>query len=258
MVAKKKLPRIGFILYEGPSELGGGDIICIVTLKSSNRKTGNMAQVWILPKGVTPDKAVRKVMNFSACGTCALQGKWDKDKKQVVNRVCYVNLGQAPRSIYRSYKRGRYPVYDRQRDEVFLSKRDIRLGAYGDPAALPLNLVTYLATVGTGWTGYSHQLFWIDRSRADVLAKYVMVSCHTPAQHAESMRRGWRSFLVVPNGKMAPSNAVECPNYTHGVSCQKCQLCQGTSKRAKDIYVIAHAKVGSNLPKVQSLQGTTL
>jgi hypothetical protein len=249
---------LGFILYEGPSLIGDGDIICVATLESSNIKTGNMVQVWILPKDQDPLDALHAGNNESACGSCPLQGTWNSDLGKMENRVCYVNIGQAPKAVCRSYRAGRYPIYDHGRHSVLFRSREIRIGAYGDPAALPTALVRYLAAIGNGWTGYSHQLFWIDQRRANALARYLMVSCHTPAQHAEARRRGWRSFVAVHPKQKRPENAIECPNYTHGVQCADCQLCQGTSKRAKDIYVIAHGKVGANLPIVQQLQGESL
>lgn len=256
--AKRRKPPIGFILYEGPSEIGLGDIVCIATLESANIKTGNMVQVWILPKSVDPLEALHTEQNGAACGTCPLQGTWDPVKGKLVDRVCYVNVGQAPKQVYRSYENGRYPVYDHNRDSVLLRSREIRIGAYGDPAAVPTELVKYLATIGESWTGYSHQLFTIDRDRANELAKILMVSCHTKAQDAEAKRRGWRTFTAIDPRQTPPADSIECPNYTHGVQCADCRLCQGTAKQAKSVFVIAHAKVGANLPNVQAKQGEQL
>lgn len=247
----------GFILYEGPSELGGGDIVCIAVLNSSNEKTGNMVQVYIIPKDESPLDAVKNGTNRNACGNCPLQGTADASGK-IRNRVCYVNLGHGPRIVYGAYKRGVYPRYDRKLNECMLQGRRIRIGTYGDPAALPVELVEYLAAISGGWTGYSHQMFQVDRGHAERLSSLLMVSCHTPAQHAEARRRGWRSFVTIPEGGKTPENAVECPYYTHGVQCHDCRLCDGNNKKAKDVYVIAHAAVASNLPKVIASQGAEL
>lgn len=253
-LGKPQTARLGFILYQGKSHIGEGNVVCIATLKCRNGKTGNMVQVWIVPDGtLSPLEAVQNNANAAACGTCPLQGVNINGKTE--GRVCYVNLGQAPAAVWKAYQAGKYPVYSRRTHEHFLKGRSIRIGAYGDPAALPVRLVKYLANVGSGWTGYSHQLFWLEERRASALASVLMASCHTPAMHKEARRRGWRSFVAIAEGQAAPDNAVECPNYTRGVTCQKCQLCQGTSKQAKDVYVIAHAKVGLNLPKVQEKQG---
>lgn len=249
-----KVPS-GYILYEGKSLLGGGDIVCIAVLHSENEKTDDMVQVYIIPKDESPLDALKNGRNRGACGTCWLQGWYDENGK-AHDRVCYVNMGHGPRVVYAAYSKGAYPKYNRKLNECMLKGRRIRIGAYGDPAALPLNIVTYLAEISDGWTGYSHQMFWVDH--AEQLSPYLMVSCHTPAQHAEARRRGWRSFVAIPEGAPKPVNAVECPYYTHGVKCHDCLLCKGTSKKAKDVYVIAHAKVGVNLPKVIAAQGEIL
>jgi len=242
---------LGFILYRGKSFIGNGNVVAIATLKSKNGKTGNMVQVWILPdNGLSPLEAVQANQNADACGTCALQGV--NIEGRTVGRVCYVNLGQAPAGVWKAYQKGLYPMYDRKVHGQFLKGRFIRIGSYGDPAALPVRLVRYLSKVGKGFTGYSHQLFWIKERRASTLASMLMASCHTPAMHKEAQRRGWRSFVTISEKQSPPANAVQCPNYTHGVTCLQCQLCQGTSKKAKDVYVIAHAKVGLNLPAVQA------
>jgi hypothetical protein len=264
MKVKTKQETRGFIMYEGKSLLGGDDqIVCIAVLKSENKKTGKMVQVYIIPKDVGPIEAIKAGKNFGACGTCPLQGEYalifKKNggmEKRFVNRVCYVNLGHGPSTVYQAYMAGKYKHYVKRHHEKYIAGRKVRIGAYGDPAAIPLKLVKYLAYISSGWTGYSHQMFWV--RHAAELANYVMASCHTPAQHAEARRRGWRSFVAIPKGGQAPERSVECPHYTHGVNCETCLLCDGNNKQAKDVYVIAHAAVGNNLQKVINKQGDKL
>lgn len=247
---------LGFVMHEGPSLIGKGDVAAIATLNSANEKTGNMVQVWIVPKEGGTLAAVQKGDNSAACGSCPLIGtpEQTKDGVKIRNRVCYVNLGRLDSTVLKAYNNGRYPPYNRKLYERWLRGRDIRLGAYGDPVALPDSLIEYLASVGSGYTGYSHQLFSIERERADRLAQLLMVSCHTPSQHNEALRRGWRPFTVIANGQHVPENAVECPFYTRGVQCDRCQLCQGASKKARPVFVRAHAMVAANLPAVQKME----
>ena len=44
----------GYVLHEGPSPFDGQPIVSIATLHSSNRKTGDMVQTWILPRDLHP------------------------------------------------------------------------------------------------------------------------------------------------------------------------------------------------------------
>lgn len=247
--------NIGFVLWRGLSPFDGAPIVAIATLETANRKTGDMVQVWILPDEISPIAALHENVNGSICGDCPLQGVYDGGR--MTGRACYVNVGQAPGQVHKSYRAKRYPTFDKDTDESYLIGRKIRLGAYGDPAMLPIELVEYLATVGNGWTGYSHQLLGMaDRALADRYANFLMISCHNPAQHVEATRRGWRAFTVVhekhAQQNRIPRDSVECPNYTHGVSCADCLLCQGTSKTAKSVFIIGHGKVAANLLPMQS------
>ena len=238
-------PR-GFVLYRGKSCISKQPIVAIAVLRSSNVKTGNMIQVYILPEDISPLAALKANDNSGSCGNCPLQGNFDDSLGKMVDRVCYVNVGQAPEMIWKTWKNGKYPRYLPKEHDHLILGRTVRWGAYGDPAALPLRLIRRISDLAKGWTGYSHQLLWIDRRRADVLAEYLMCSVDNPAQWAEAKRRNYRSFVVVQEG-FQPSNAVQCPHYSHGVKCEDCRLCDGQATGAKDVYVIAHGKVGNNL-----------
>lgn len=246
---------LGFVLWRGLSPFDGEPIVAIATLKTRNGKTGNMVQIWILHDDQNPVAALHANTNGSICGDCPLQGVDDGNGK-LTGRACYVNVGQAPNQIHKAYAAGRYADYDRSRHEFIFHGRKVRLGAYGDPAMLPIDLVEYLCTVADGHTGYSHQLLGMkDRELANRYAKWLMISCHNPAQHREARRRGWRAFTIVhekhaEQGRL-PDDAVECPNYTHGVTCEQCMLCQGTSKSAKSVYVIGHSVNSANLLPLQ-------
>jgi hypothetical protein len=242
---------IGFVLYSGKSMLSEQRIVAIATLYSANAKTGNMVQLWILPAELSPLAALKQNDNAGVCGRCPLQGVFDSKLGRMVRRVCYVNVGQAPEAIWQAYQRGRYPIYNPRRHAALIDGRTVRLGAYGDPAALPIRILRDLVAMSSSHSGFSHQLFDIDRRRADLVAQYCMTSCETPAQHVEAVRRGWRPFTVIRPDEQPPADAIECPHYSHKVQCATCGLCGGTSRRAKPVYVIAHAKTGLNLGTVQ-------
>ena len=93
---------LGFILDQGLSPIDGSPYVAILTLKSSNRKTGNMAQVWILRSDLNPVEAMSSGQDRSICGDCPHR------KQDDGSRSCYVNVGQAPLSVYKGFKRGRY------------------------------------------------------------------------------------------------------------------------------------------------------
>ena len=244
-----RAPTTGYVVYEGPSLLDGSPIVAIVTLGSSNEKTGQMHQLWILPACENPLEALQGGNNKGICGHCPWQGTFDGSR--MIDRVCYVNVGQAPMGIWKKWQRGGYPVFAAEVHRNTLVDQPIRLGAYGDPAALPLKLLRQLTNWSSSWTGYTHQAFWIRKDRAEAIAELCMVSCDNLAQYNEATRRGWRAFVVLTPKQSIPDGCVECPFYSHGVQCIDCNLCDGGNKTAKSVAVYAHAKTGLNLPIVQ-------
>ncbi len=63
----------GYVLYEGPSAINGENIAAILTLGSTNKKTGNMAQLWILAKDTAPHIAQKTGADSAICGDCPIK-----------------------------------------------------------------------------------------------------------------------------------------------------------------------------------------
>lgn len=87
----------GVVLYEGPSVLDNSPIVVIATLNTSNVKTGNMVQTWILRADMNPLDASKQGLDHAICGRCP--------HRRNLGGACYVTLHQAPRAIYEAYKR---------------------------------------------------------------------------------------------------------------------------------------------------------
>lgn len=222
------------ILYEGPSRLDGEPIVAIATgldRPSANSKTGHMIQTWILRSDQHPSMAVRSGADVSVCGTCphrsAASGGWGS---------CYVRVPQAPAGVWRAYERGSYAraTTPRERREIGRG-RLIRLGAYGDPGAVPLAVWRDLLRYASGWTGYTHA--W--RSRPG-LRTYLMASVDSPEEGRDARARGWRTFRVTPRDGAPGPGEISCPAEAGLTTCDRCQLCRGTSVRARSITIRAH------------------
>ena len=205
------------VVYEGPSMLNGKPIVAIITgltSPSKNRKTGPMAQLWILD--ASSDESV--------CGDCPARGKW-----------CYVTTFQGPLSIYRSWKRGTYEDYNPER----LRGVALRLGAYGDPAALPIGTVRDITRLVDRFTGYTHQ--W--KNCDSQFQHYCMAPVDTASDQAEAARRGWRTFRVAPRDSGKLRGEVTCPasdEAGHKLDCFTCGACDGRRRpRVKSHIVIA-------------------
>ena len=220
----------GFVLYRGVSPLDGSEFVVIATLKSGNRKTGDMVQVWILRADQDPVAAIQSGADVTVCGDCIHRKQADG------SRSCYVNAGQAPLSVWRTWKRGGY--LENPSTELIaraLKGRRIRWGAYGDPSIIPADVVALWNEHADGWTGYTHQWRqpWAQWCRGTFQA-----SCDGFADYLAASDAGWRTFAVVPkNGESF--SGKQCPATVDGsaATCRTCALCDGA--RA-DIWVEAH------------------
>jgi hypothetical protein len=204
------------VIYEGPSELDGAPIVVILTGirgDSSNLKTGGQVQSWILRRDMTPIDARRLGADASICGDCPLK-----------EGACYVTLHHAPRSVYEAYRAGAYPRRD---DLPDLRRRSIRLGSYGDPAAVPNGIWFELVKRAEGHTGYTHA--W-KLPRVAPLRRLLMASVDSPEEAIEARARGWRTFRTrLPEEGPVPFESI-CPGSYEGgerVQCVDCGQCDG-------------------------------
>lgn len=228
----------GYVIYDGPSAIDGEPIIAVVTAlrKSRNSKTGNMVQTYILRRDLHPIEAVRTGADVSICGGCVHRGD-DTGK----GRSCYVTLAHGPSNVWRSFQRGIYPVVDPADVARIVAGRMVRLGTYGDPAAVPLDVWQALVSQAAGWTGYSHQ--W--RTLGREWSKLVMASADSLADRFIARDLGFRTFRV--GGEQA-ANEVICPASAEAgrkTVCADCRACMGTSGKARADIVIAPHGAGS-------------
>jgi len=213
------MTTLGYTLYQGPSVLDGAPIAAILTLKTSNRKTGNMAQVWIIRTDDNPVAISQAKLDTSICGSCP--------HRQSVGGACYVNIGQAPLAVYKAFKRGRYSS-DLSGLPAKLKGRMLRLGAYGDPAAVPFQALESVTKLAKGHTGYTHQV--THKHFDSRYLKLCMVSADTPRQALKYQAMGAKTFRVALVGDTLATNELECLADAQGLQCADCGLCDGTKQ----------------------------
>lgn len=231
----------GYVIYEGPSLIDGSPIVAIMTLKSRNVKTAAMSQVWIIRSDIDPMTANRTGADYAICGNCQHRGKPSKrNHGQADKRTCYVQIGQAPASVYRTYRNGRYPVLTGHAAIAALGRgRKIRIGAYGDGTAVPSYIIDSLVSEAAMHTAYSHQAS-IPGAAFDS-ARY-MQSVETEAQARAAWANGARTFRVIADmSEMVAGREIACPSLI-GKHCADCGLCDGTAKhpKAKSIVIPVH------------------
>ena len=227
-------PRAG-VIYRGPSMIDGSPIVCVATYTKSNSKTGAMLQTYILHADISPIDAIRAGTDAAVCGDCKHRG----EPGIYSTRSCYVNIGQGPTVVWRAMRRGSYAF---AQPHLIGMGRMIRLGTYGDPAAVPDAVWANLLEFSEGHTGYTHQ--WRGERFAH-LSRYCMASVDTPAEAIDARAAGWRTFRVRVNGT-DPAMPYEfaCPASTEmgaKTTCQACKACNGndTARRGNPM-IIAH------------------
>lgn len=236
------MKTLGYIAYEGPSEIDGRPIVVIVNklTGSDNAKTGaDLVQTFIIRSDVAPTDALKTGADVSICGQCVHRPILARENGQA---PCYVNVGRSVRSVYEAYKRGRYTPATPAQLRVILKGRKVRLGTYGDPAAAPVAVWQTITADAAGIVGYSHQWQSVNFDHA-AWAPLVMASADNIDEAAQANLFGMRVFRVSV-GIDKQSGETTCPASAEGgrrATCDSCMLCGGTSKAARDIVIADHA-----------------
>ena len=239
----------GIVLYEGPSLIDGDPIVAIMTglRGSSNPKTGSMLQTWILRSDMHPVDALSSGADYSICGGCPHrpQGK-PKRGKRYGSRACYVNP-MSFGSVFKAYQAGKYIRTDATRS--YTAGRYVRLGSYGDPAAVPFGVWRNLVRGAIGHTGYTHQ--WRDCDSR--LRRLCMASVDTESDYQEAKRAGWRCFRVRGSADPILSTESVCPASDEAgklTTCMRCRLCSGSfedrANPPRDISIVVHGAGARN------------
>jgi hypothetical protein len=246
MTIKPKFKKpSGYIIYRGPSLLDGKPIVVVaITKESKNSKTGNMVQTYIMAdNGLSPVESARILEDVSVCGDCK--------HRRGMGGSCYVNLGQGARSVMDGVIRGIYPdIFYEDADCTWglmdaVKGRKVRLGTYGDPAAVPAYVWELLLREASGHTGYTHQ--WAS-GKADHVKQWCMASADTPKETALAKMDGWRTFRVrQADGTPEFSHEMVCPASAEAgkrLTCATCMACSGgiDSKKAS-VTIVVHGSL---------------
>lgn len=249
-----KQPKLkSSVIYSGPSLIDGSPIVCIAIVSSGNIKTGNMVQTHIIRSDISPMDASKSGLDYAICGDCQHRGQATNDptKKQAVNRTCYVTLFQGPTVVYKTFKRGAYPLASLDDVKAIGRGQMVRLGSYGDPSAVPKSVWDALLSDSIGHTGYTHQ----HNASADY--SRLMYSADNQGEAIKAHTEGKRTFRVIPvvtwqsMGKASMlSNEILCPASIEAgnkATCIDCGLCKGSSVKAKSIAIVAHGNAKGNI-----------
>jgi hypothetical protein len=232
------------IVYQGPSLIDGKPIVAIAIAKSGNVKTGNMVQTYIIRSDISPLEASKSGADYSICGNCRHRGTPTSltERKQALRRSCYVNLGQGPTIVYKAFVRGIYASVTGHKAIAAIGKgRMVRLGTYGDPAAVPAYIWESLIAEAAGHTAYTHQS---GVESAQARPEFMMISADTSEQALDAWSNGNRTFRVIASTyEIVAGKEILCPASKEAgfkTTCNSCGLCGGSSVKAKSIAIVDH------------------
>lgn len=226
-------------VWTGPSRIEGSPLVVLVTgLKgSSNTKTGNMVQSYILRSDMDPLQALRTGSDTAICGGCVHKAR-SYDGKTWTGRSCYVRVDTAPLGIYRAWKRGNVPRVTLSELSELTRGRMVRLGTYGDPASVPLAVWDAYTAHATGWTGYTHQA--ANKNLRDVL-KYCQLSADSPSDSLAARASGIGSFRVLAQGENALPFEMVCPASKEAGKVKQCIACKAcTGLDGANVVINSH------------------
>ena len=234
------------IVWRGPSVFNSAPVELVLshlTYTPSNTKIGDMVQGWVIAQNEHPQEVIeqaRKSGDHPVCGNC----------EHYKSKACYV-MTKSIGSVYNGSK----VVLNMEdpQDVLFLgtilSGFFLRMGAYGDPMAVPAWLWLILASMVKGHTGYTHAWSHIlsDRQKwAPTYAEYrglLMASTDSEEETVAAADLGWRCFEVRPEFSTEGTDGSQvCPAFSIGLSCARCRKCDGLSRGARrpSIWIPSH------------------
>lgn len=265
----------GLVAYHGPSLIDGSPIVLLAcshasaNVKMRSRRSGRQVfQTYILRADMSPMRALDLLADRAICGDCPHRKRWDADLGRYV-RSCYVLVSKSVQSAWDSWACNRYAYPSdvaaptSERDELLCAvgalggrvgpDAMLRLGAYGDPAAVPRWVwEALLRAYPAGHTGYTHQ--W----RAGfALQDLCMASVDSSAERARAKAEGWRTARTIADASELEPGEIVCPAQTRdGVGCADCRLCdgrKGDSDKRADIAFLLHGSGATRAIKVRKV-----
>lgn len=235
--------RDTIVTYRGPSVFDPTSIIfSALTVGSDNAKTGNMPQQYIFRQDRKPTVAIKSGLDFALCGCCAARS-FDLGG-------CYVHGYQQRLDGYWKAWRDR-PVATDEQILHTIGYRPVRLGAYGDTAAMPPDDVLRLVRLARGRvTNYTHGHLTLGWAAVEWMRHFTMLSVESEDEAREAWRRGWRTYRVTPKGgRTVKGHEIPCPFPPE--QCYGCLLCDGAKNlMKKSITVEVHGSKDSIIPKM--------
>jgi len=230
------------IVHTGRSLLDKGHTVRVqlsgLGNKTRNPKTGDMVQAWILADAIHPWQAVTDGTDTAVCGECPL--RWAAKG----SRRCYVAPAKAASSVWKAGRGAEVA-------EAPKLSKPLRIGAYGDPGAVPVKVWRKLVSLAPRHTAYTHQ--W---RRRPSLKDIAMASVDSEVEARQAWSKGWRTFRSRRPDEPVLKGEIVCPASAEAgkrTTCAKCGLCngkQGEGDRRANVVIVDHGATSTRKGRV--------
>lgn len=236
MGGKERKPTIR-VAWRGPSLIDGSPIrVVVYCLRhgSKSRKLGPVAQVLICPDDVPPHVAVKNGRDFAVCGQCLL--------RPMNGGGCYCNLGAYFPRVFETSTQLPADI-NAVCKAIRESGLPLRIGSWGDPAAVPPEVIERLVDAARGPNGEPRHTAYTECGTRLELKGIAMRSVLSVQDQREAESEGWRTFRVRgPEDPVLPGEVV-CPASAeagHKTTCSQCLLCSGGGRKGPNVTIRAH------------------
>lgn len=208
---------MSYEIWRGPSELDGAtEIVLLVSGASTNRKTGDQLQTWILRTDIPPHHAVKQGLDAAVCGDCLHRAG-----------SCYVLPFTSPNQVWKSWIADPKPV-----PTNYTLQALVRLGAYGEIPAVPFEVIAEFLKPTKSSTGFTHAWRYCDQRYQDLL----MASVETNRDAREAQAMGWRTYRTTDTDWHLTKGEILCPGSDqadHKLTCAQCGYCDGNARKLR-------------------------
>lgn len=200
--------------------------------RSSNKKTGDLIQVFIFYKHTLPSEAIVTGDDWHSCGDC---GRRPILAKKSGLKPCYVTLWRGPNSVWRCWRDNGYKKWDGS-PEPFKG-RLVRFGAYGEPVFIARDVVSDIARYCKGHTGYTHR--WADPSYESFRSLFK-ASVDSGDEYRKAKGLGWSTFRATGADEKLFENEHVCPASKEAGFRKTCEACMQCNGKGWDEAIVEH------------------
>lgn len=157
--------------------------------------------------------------------------------------LMYSGLKSMLKRLHRLWGEGKIQKYSKSSFDGFIKASSFfapaltRLGVYGEPSTIPLNVIKKLVELSKKHTGYTHQWNLFNKK----YSRYLMASTHSAFESRMANNLGWRSFESSRAKELTMPTCPAAKEFTgNKLTCVTCGACNGKIGGKNNIHIVKH------------------